>query len=242
MENKSRIDKNMPDNNIEQLIENNKDKRLFLSFWSGMTYDEFVKVKEYENQTGNLKNDKFLIPPIDFEIINDNELKRIKLSYTSKDDSTYYEKHDEVIKKYQKDGLNEIIETLDKKYQRFDREDYVSSIKTKMSFPVKIEKEDKNSSEPIRFKISESSSLYNIVHNYKSIFWKDTNRVINLEYKITGELKKSIAFYLSISYTLFNDFTLDIEKELIEQKKEIERLNKEVEQIEMETEKSKEKL
>ena len=66
----SKIEKALQQEDIQkvnELIENNKDKRLFLSFWSGMTYDEFVKVKEYENQTGNLKNDKFLIPPIDFQ-------------------------------------------------------------------------------------------------------------------------------------------------------------------------------
>ena len=240
VENKSHIDKNLPDNNVEQLIEKNKDKRLFLSFWAGMMYDEFVKIKEFENKSGNLKNDRFFIHPIDFEVINDNESKRIKLTYNSIDNSPYYSNQEEAIIKYEKDGLNEIIETLDKKYNRFDKEFYINSIKTKMNFPVEIK--DKISYPKIDGTIINLTTPYTYVHNHKSIFWRDNNRVINLEYTITGDFEKSIKFYLTISYALFNDFTLDIEKELIEQKKEIERKNKEIEQIEIETAKSKEHL
>jgi len=230
----------MPDNSVEQLIEKNKDKRLFLSFWAGMAYDEFIKVKEYENKSGNLKDDKFSFHPIDFEVINDNESKRIKLTYNSIDNSPYYTNQEEAIIKYEKDGLNEIIETLDKKYNRFDKEVYINSTKTKMNFPIEIK--DKNSYPKIDGTIINFTAPYTSVHNYRSIFWRDNNRVINLEYTITGDFEKSIKFYLTISYALFNDFTLDIEKELIEQKKEIERKNKEIEQIEIETAKSKEQL
>ncbi len=242
MENKSQNDKNIPENNVEQLIEKNKDKKLFLNFWAGMTYEEYLKVKEYENKSGNLKNDEFLIHPINFEVINDNESKRIKLSYTNNDNSPYQGNVYEVIKKYENDGLNEIIETLDKNYQRFDREDYISSIKTNMNFPNKKELENKNSVELIRGLLWSSTEPSTSVYNHISIFWRDNNRLINLEYTIYGDLKKSITVELSISYVLFNDFRFEIEKELNERKKEIDSLNKEVEQIEMETEKNKEKL
>ncbi|MDX9848614.1 MAG: hypothetical protein RBT74_16655 [Tenuifilaceae bacterium] len=46
---------------IDSLIAINKDKLLFLNFWSGMDKDEFEAVKEFENQNGRLFDDKFVI-------------------------------------------------------------------------------------------------------------------------------------------------------------------------------------
>lgn len=46
---------------IEALIEENSEQRLFLSFWAGMSSYELRKVKSYENEKGNLDNGKFII-------------------------------------------------------------------------------------------------------------------------------------------------------------------------------------
>lgn len=46
--------------NIDSLIEVNKDRQLFLSFWSGMSKKEFEEVLKYETNRGRLKNDKFI--------------------------------------------------------------------------------------------------------------------------------------------------------------------------------------
>jgi hypothetical protein len=230
----------MSENQVKQLIETNKDKRLFLGFWSGMLNDEFNRVKEYENKIGNLRNDKFIIQlPIEFEVINDYNSKKIKLSYINIDNSPYYECKEKAINSYEKKGLNEIIGTLDKKYRRFDREYYKSSQKAKMDFPVEEEKNySDNQYEPLVIKISKHPFI-----NIKDrIIWKDNNRVIDLEYTINGDFKKSIEFNLSISYALFNDFLLEVESELTKEKKDIERRIKEREHIEMEFNKSKNQL
>lgn len=46
---------------IDELISQNKDRFLFLSFWSGMSKQEFDQIKQFENEKGNLKDGKFLL-------------------------------------------------------------------------------------------------------------------------------------------------------------------------------------
>jgi hypothetical protein len=45
----------------DQLISENKDRLLFLSFWDGMNEQEFNQIKNFENEKGDLKDGKFLL-------------------------------------------------------------------------------------------------------------------------------------------------------------------------------------
>lgn len=243
VDNKSPLDKKMSENEIKQLIEINKDKKLFLSFWSGMTDEEFYNVKEYENKSGNLKNDKFIIHTNEFEVTKDYDSKKIKLFYYEIDNNAYHQNQKEAIKYYEEKFINEVIEVFDEKYQRLDRENYKQTLKQGMNFPLQKEKKyRKGEFKPIKGRLL--SNNYNDPNVYfkKNIIWRDNYRAIYIDYEINGHIERSINFQLIISYMLFDDFKKEVESELIEEKKIIEKWNNEIEQTEKEVEKTKDLL
>lgn len=244
VDNKSPLDKKMSEKEIKQLIEINKDKKLFLSFWSGMTDDEFTNIKEYENKSGNLKNDKFIIHPNEFEVTKDYDSKKINLIYNEIDDKPYHLNQEATIKYYEENFIDEVIEVFDEKYQRLDKENYKQTLKQRMNFPVKKEKKYRKGEIIMPLKGLNPVFNYKDLYVYftKNITWTDNNRAINIDYEINGHLERSINFHLIISYMLFDDFKKEVESELIEEKKVIEKWNNEIEQTDKEVEKTKDLL
>ncbi len=124
---------------IESLINENKDKSLFLGFWSKMNEEDFEKVKKFETEKGNLENGKFiLIIPEDqetkkFSFYLNNSSSRIKLIY----EDDLWEDHKEG-KSLINDGYDKALEytkmkdylinLFDQKYKRIDIENLQESL------------------------------------------------------------------------------------------------------------------
>ncbi len=228
---------------IGQIIENNKHNLLFMNFWAGMTNDEFLKVKEYENKSGNLENGKFLLFENEFEVLLSNNSEKIILA---KDELLTFisEKNKIGVKlgienyeeQYEEQVINEIIETLDKKYQRFDIESFIRSIEKKIDFPVKNKNSTVLSSYLIETVVSDDGHTIETEYSIKSekyingYFWIENTKVINLKYLIVlRDVPFAADTYLNISYFLLSDLKLDIEKRLIREKNRIEESEKKIE-------------
>ncbi len=113
---------------IDQLIAQNKNRFLFLSFWDGMSEQEFNQILKYENEKGNLSNGKFLlmttsVNSIPFEVSFDDF--SITLTYKDVQWANYsgnsFDAFNEIQDGKSYDYIEKtIIDLFDNKYQRLN--------------------------------------------------------------------------------------------------------------------------
>jgi hypothetical protein len=120
------------DQEIESLIEKNKDSLLFLNFWSNMSDEDFKRVIMIENKKGNLTNGKYIfkVPSknyareyddISFNLKNGEDYIWLKYEneYWIDKQSELHPSKDGVDKgKYYNSIINELIKHFDSKYER----------------------------------------------------------------------------------------------------------------------------
>lgn len=159
----------------DQLISANKNRLLFLNFWGGMSEQEFNQIMKFENEKGNLKNDKFLlmISPshsIPFEIhAYENS---ISLSYSDSQWATYtgnsfYALNEIPSGKSYSYIENELINLFNNKYEEIE----IPEGKDEISERLK--------SQGIDIDLSKNEIEHDIVRHWKTTNEKK-NRIITL--------------------------------------------------------------
>ncbi|SHI57404.1 hypothetical protein SAMN05444280_103179 [Tangfeifania diversioriginum] len=143
-ESNSRKNSNQVINNTDDLINKNKNKILFLNFWSGINENEFESIKDLETKNGNLKNGDFILmlpegnssfKEVPFAVIRKD--KSILLQYN--DDHWVNRKDIDILEtedyvwgsqaktqgRFYEEIENYLINTFDEKYERIEHESNV---------------------------------------------------------------------------------------------------------------------
>src|SRR5690606_5377855 len=199
---------NKTDEEIQTLIEKNKDSSLFLSFWKNISEKDFEQIMRFENKKGNLNENNFY-----FKIPSNNYSKQfdnIEFQVTNRKDYINLNYFDEywIDNKWgnllpSEDGLErglyydkiikELIKQYDSKYLRITDYPYANSY---------------------AWKIEDNFDRVIIMHVIKNVWLKsDANSAFTFgpHKSENGEKIRISKCEIDLNYSLFSDYLKNIE-------------------------------